>query len=165
VPAADGAFVPLAQHLRGEAARDDVAPAAVVCAAPAEPEPARVPELADLVRDVRIFRARLEDALAVSCDALLREFAYAVLGRELILAPPDIAVIAARVLAAHSDVHPLRLRVAPGDVAALARCDDALPPVASDVELAPGDAILEFDGGCADARLGVRLAAILECAE
>ena len=41
----------------------------------------------------------------------------------------------------------------------------SLPPVTSDAELAPGDAILEFDGGHADARLGVRLAALLEFGE
>jgi hypothetical protein len=145
--------------LRGEPVRDDIALPAVVCAAPA-PEP--LPDVADLARDVRVFRARLADAFAVSCDALLREFAYAVLGRELILAPPEIITIAARVLAAHPNVHPLRLRVAPGDVAALARGADALPPLASDAELAPGDAILEFHGGCIDARLGIRLAEILE---
>jgi hypothetical protein len=161
VPAADGAFISLAQLLRGEPVRDAVALPAVVCAAPA-PEPLPVPDVADLARDVRVFRARLADAFTVSCDALLREFAYTVLGRELILAPPDIVAIAARVLAAHPNVHPLRLRVAPSDVAALARGADALPPIASDAELAPGDAILELDGGCIDARLGIRLAEILE---
>jgi len=164
VPAADGAFVSLARLLRGEPLRDDVALPVVVCAAPA-PEPLPMPDIAELARDVRVFRARLADAFALSRAALLREFAYTVLGRELVLAPPEIAAIAARVLAAHPNEHALRLRVAPGDLAALAHCAQTLPPVTSDAELAPGDAILEFDGGHADARLGVRLAALLEFGE
>jgi Flagellar assembly protein FliH len=158
VPAADGAFVSLAQLLRPDPAPEIVAPLATV----QPPVPAPLPEVADLARDVRVFRARLADAFDVACDALLHEFAYAVLGRELILAPPDIATIAARVLAEHADRLPLRLRVAPSDATALARCGDTLPPIASDPELAPGDAILEFAGSSIDARLGIRLAALLE---
>jgi hypothetical protein len=158
VPAADGAFVSLAQLLRPEPAPEIVAPLVPVPL----PAPAPLPELADVARDVRVFRARLADAFDVACDALLREFAYAVLGRELILAPPDIATIVARVLAEHAGALPLRLRVAPSDAIALARCGATLPPIASDAELAPGDAILELPGSSVDARLGIRLAALLE---
>jgi hypothetical protein len=116
----------------------------------------------ELARDVRVFRARLADAFDAARDGLLREFAYAVLGRELVLAPADIATIAARLLAEHPGAEPLRLRVAPADALTLARDAGALPPIASDAELAPGDAVLEFAGGSIDARLGVRLAALLE---
>jgi Flagellar assembly protein FliH len=158
VPAADGAFVSLAQLLRPGPAPEAVVPLATV----ELPAPAPLPEVADLARDVRVFRARLADAFDAACDTLLREFAYAVLGRELILAPPDIATIAARILTEHAGAFPLRLRVAPSDAVALARCADTLPPIASDAELAPGDAILEFPGGSIDARLGIRLAALLE---
>jgi hypothetical protein len=124
VPAADGAFVSLVQLLRPEHTPEIVAPPAAVQST----EPAPLPDVAELARDVRVFRARLADAFDVAGDALLHEFAYAVLGRELILAPADIATIAARVLA----------------------------------ELAPGDAILDFTGSSVDARLGIRLAALLE---
>jgi flagellar biosynthesis/type III secretory pathway protein FliH len=78
-----------------------------------------------------------------------------------VLAEADIAAIAARVLAEHPDAQPLRLRVAPSDAVDLAACG-GLPPRVPDPELAPGDAILEFAGGPVDARLGVRLAALLE---
>jgi len=161
VPGADGAFVSLAQLLRPAAvpAGEDV-PAAV--ATPAATLPLPAPGVAELAREVRVFRARLADAFDAARDGLLREFAYAVLGRELVLAPPDIAAIAARVLAEHPGAQPLCLRVAACDLAALAHCGAALPPVAGDAGLAPGDAILEFAGGPVDARLGIRLAALLE---
>ena len=159
MPAADGAFVSLAQVLRAPPVDD--APVVVASAGPAL-APVPVPDLTELARDVRLFRARLGDAFDAACDALLREFGYAVLGRELMLAPPDLAAIAARILAEHPEAKPLRLRVAPSDVAGLARCADVLPPIASDAELAPGDAILEFAGGQVDAHLGIRLAALFE---
>jgi hypothetical protein len=159
VPAADDGFVSLAHVLRAPVA-EIAEPAEVAVAAP-PPQPMALPDAADLARDVRVFRARLADAFDAARDALLHEFAYAVLGRELVLAPADIAVIAARVLAQHADAEPLRLRVAASDAAALAHQAAGLPPLLCDAELAPGDAILEFAGGHVDARLGVRLAALL----
>jgi hypothetical protein len=158
VPAADGAFVSLAQLLRPQAASESIVPP--VAASVTEPAPPL--DVVELARDVRVFRARLADAFDTACDALLREFAYAVLGRELILAPPEIAAIAARVLAEHSGTPPLRLRVAPSDALTLARIADALPPITSDAELAPGDVVLELGNGSIDVRLGIRLAALLE---
>jgi hypothetical protein len=159
VPAADSAFVSLADLLRPQATRENVAPPVVTLPVAM---PAPLPDVVELARDVRVFRARLADAFDAACDALLREFAYAVLGRELILGPADIATIAARVLAEHPGAQPLRLRVAPADALTLAHDAGALPPIAGDAELAPGDAILEFAGGSIDARLGIRLAALLE---
>jgi hypothetical protein len=161
VPAADGAFVSLAHVLRPRTVCEEVPVASVVPAQP-EPLPPAPADLAELARDVRVFRARLADAFDLACDTLVRELAAAILGRELMLAPPDIAAIAARLLADHLDAQPLRLRVAPSDLAALARCADVLPPIASDAGLAPGDAVLEFANGPLDARLGTRLAALLE---
>ena len=161
MPAADGTFVSLAQMLRPEPVVD-AQPAPVVEYAPPAPTPAPPADAVELARDVRVFRARLADAFDAACATLLREFAYAVLGRELVLAAPDIAAIAARILAQHAAAQPLRLRVAPSDVAALARCAGVLPPVCGDPELAPGDAILEFVDGPVDARLGIRFAALLE---
>jgi hypothetical protein len=161
VPAVDDVFVSLAQVLRA----GTTPPVAAVAAAfepPAVPVPEARPECAGLARDVRVFRARLADAFDDGCAVLLREFAYAVLGRELLLGAPGIATIATRILAEHPAAQPLRLRVAPSDVTALAPHAATLPPIVSDAELAPGDAILEFAGGQRDARLGVRFADLLE---
>jgi flagellar biosynthesis/type III secretory pathway protein FliH len=117
--------------------------------------------LAALARDVRVFHAQLRDAFDASLDVLLRECAYAILGRELQLADCDIAAIVARTIASHRDAQPLRVRVAPGD---LERCraDASLPPCIGDAMLAPGDAIVELASGAIDARLGVRLTALFE---
>lgn len=151
------AFETLAAWLARRASAD--APAAPH-AEPEPPaaEPAPPVEIADVLRDARLFRARLSDAVEAACDGVLRELACAVLGRELLLAPADVARIAAG-LCAHRASMPLRLRVAPDDAA---RIPSAPVPLVADPALAPGDVALEFADGCVDARLGVRLAAVLE---
>jgi flagellar biosynthesis/type III secretory pathway protein FliH len=106
------------------------------------------------IRDAKLFRARLADALDAAVPHVLRELAASVLARELRLAPCDLAALLDDVVARAPVV---RVRVAPED----AREDYPLPIVA-DATLAPGDAIVELDRGGLDARLGVRLAAILE---
>jgi flagellar biosynthesis/type III secretory pathway protein FliH len=165
VPAADDAFVSLDRILRGEPASVAVAVAEPVAVAPAAAEAVTAPEsaavTAELLRDVRRFRARLAEAFETARVALVHEFAYAVLGRELQLGAPDIAQIALRMLAEHPGAQPLQLRVAPADVAQLAACADALPPIVADATLEPGDVMLELACGHVDARLGVRLAAVL----
>ncbi len=156
MPAADR-FVPLAVWL---AAPDPLPPASPSPeppdppAAPPEPLPSR-PE-AELLRDIRLFRARLADALAAATGTLLRELATAVLGRELHAAPADVAALTARILAEHPAATPVLIRHASGDAVAL----DV--PAVADPALAPGDVIVAFTGGEVDARLGVRLAAVLE---
>lgn len=159
MPAAEGAFVALAAYLRPPP--DDVPaplPEPVVVA------PAPAPD-AELLRDVRLFRARLADAFDAARATLLCEFAAAVLGRELLLAPCDLARIATRLLDDHPAAGPLRMRVAPSDLAELSARATALPPLVPDVSLAPGDAVLDFAAGPLDARLGVRLVALLEAAQ
>jgi len=155
VPAADDAFVPLADWLARAALPapppDDVAVSEPL--PPAQPEP----DVAELLRDVRLFRARLADALEAARDALARELAYAVLGRELLLAPADVTEIAARLIRAHPAATAVRLRVAPADVARVA----TIAPACEDPALVPGDVVLEFAGGEHDARLGARLASAL----
>jgi flagellar biosynthesis/type III secretory pathway protein FliH len=161
VLAADG-FVPLHVWL----ARPAPAGEPDVPAAPApEPDPPRAeapvaPALAaataDAVRDLRLFRARLAEALELATGELLRELAYAVLGRELRLAPADVAELAARILAEHRAAEPVTIRHAPGEP-----IDLGVPAVA-DAALAPGDLIVVFASGDVDARFGVRLAGALE---
>ena len=111
-------------------------------------------DVAGALRDARMFRARLADALDDAVARLVRELAAEVLVRELRLAPCEIAALVRRVLQRAPIV---RVRVAPADVALVRGV-----PVLADPELAAGDAIVELGGGALDARLGVRLAAVLE---
>lgn len=105
-------------------------------------------------REARLFRARLADALDDALARLLREVAADVLARELRLAPCDVAEIARRALERAPVV---RLRVAPADAGGGYGL-----PVAVDPALRAGDAVFELDGGALDARLGVRLASVLD---
>jgi hypothetical protein len=158
-------FVPLDVWLRGgtavPAAPEGLAPTASVAA---DPEPARDPAAspeaaaatAALLGDLRRFRARLADALDAAGATLIRELAYAVLGRELLLAPADVATLARRILAEHPAARPLEIRHAPDEAPGI-----DLPCVA-DPALASGDLIVRFADGCVDAQIGVRLAAVLE---
>ncbi len=114
------------------------------------------------VREARLFRARLADAFDDAVARLLRELATDVLARELRLAPCDLAAIV-RAVGERAPV--VRVCIAACDATALAGgplirgCDAA---VVEDPALAAGDAIVEFAGGALDARLGVRLATVLE---
>jgi hypothetical protein len=82
VLAADDAFVPFAQLLRGapEAIAVDVPPPEVT--APPEPPAPRASD-GDYARDLRVLRARLADAFDAACDASLGKSARATLGREI----------------------------------------------------------------------------------
>ncbi len=111
-------------------------------------------DLAQALCAARLFRARLADAFDAALARLLRELAADVLVRELRLAPCDLAALARRLA---RDVPFVRLRLAPED----AGCGAGLPEIA-DAALCPGDAIVELAGGELDARLGVRLADVLE---
>lgn len=142
-------FVALADLLRG-----DPAPPAPEAPLPAAEPPPESPMLADALREARLFRARLADAFDAGAERLLRELAARVLGRELRLAPCALDALLRETLA---QAPVLRVRVAAPDV------DLALDvPVVADATLQPGDAILELHDGALDARLGVRLAAVLE---
>ena len=121
-------------------------------------------ELDDVVsaglRDARLFRAQLADALDDAASRLLRELASDVLARELRIAPCDLAAIVQRVI---ERVPVVRVRVAAcdaGRIAAVLRARGC--EVVGDPALSAGDALLEMAGGALDARLGVRLAMVLE---
>jgi Flagellar assembly protein FliH len=138
-----------------------LAPAAEPPAAPAAPPVADAPaagatpeEIVAAIRDARLFGARLHDALRDARDALLAALAADVVARELRTAPCDLDALLRRCAAI---VPAVRVRVAPDDVPHVR----SLPVVADDT-LQPGDAIVELAGGALDARLGVRLAAVLE---
>ena len=111
-------------------------------------------ELRAVLREARVFRARMLDAFDEATARLLRDLASEVLARELTVAPCDLATVIARV---RERAPIVRVRVAPSDAVALGGV-----PVAPDPSLAEGDAIVELAGGALDARLGVRLASVLD---
>ena len=123
---------------------DDTSPAA----------PERDDDVSEALREARLFRARLADAFAEASQRLLRELACEVLARELRLAPCDLAALVQRV---RECVPVVRVRVAAADLGAVTGV-----PVVADLALQAGDAIVELAGGALDARLGVRLEAVLE---
>lgn len=171
MPTADGNFISLAELLRsaapaaGPAISSIVEPFVPAHAAPPERPILAAPsyasadpcgcERSEALRDARIFRAALADALAALAEDLMRRLGADVLGRELQLAPADVETIARRLLLERRTDEPLRLRVAAADSAIA--CD---VPVVVDPELAAGDAILECRSGDIDARLAVRLGAL-----
>ncbi len=163
-----GEFVALADLLRAPAASAVHVRAAEEQAAPplaaSDASPHDVDDdlvagdVRNAVREARLFRARLADAFDDAAARLLRELASDVLARELRLEPCDLAAIVQRV-AQRAPV--VRVRVAPCDLARRAAFARDVAIVA-DTTLAGGDAIVELVGGALDARLGVRLATVLE---
>jgi len=161
-----GEFVSLADVLRPPAPATAPAPDAPPPAlepAPAQraAEPERTAtderaqvELVAALRDARLFRARLGDAFDDARSRLVRELAAGVLARELQLAPCDLDALVQRVLV---DAPVVRVRAAPCDVAAIRGV-----PVVADPELARATPSSSSAGGALDARLGVRLALVLE---
>lgn len=161
MPAAE--FNSLAEMLRGAAPQnaaasdaDAVSGEAVVCDADARDGDRCGDDavVVDVLRDARLFRARLADAFDAHLARLLREIAASVLGRELRIAPCDLQALVARIV---GDVPIVRVRVCASDASRLHGAEIAIDPA-----LAPGDAIVELACGSVDARFGVRLAAVLE---
>jgi flagellar biosynthesis/type III secretory pathway protein FliH len=111
----------------------------------------------EMLREVRLFHARVTEAVEASVETLVKDIAAEVLGRELLLAPADIERIVDRALHRFAAEEPLRVRVHSDD---LSRLKCALP-VLADNALRPGDAILELRNGYVDASLGVRVEALL----
>ena len=109
----------------------------------------------DVVREIRLFRARLGEALDEALAALLADIASEVLARELQLAPAQIATIVHRALERYCSEEPLRVRLHPDDL-----CDLRVATIA-DTNVRRGDAILELRNVSIDAGLGVRLESVL----
>ncbi len=143
-PAGDGAPPPSAPDAEAGATVD-----ASLASRPADDEAFR-----NALRDARLFRARLADALDEAVPRLLRELAVRVVARELRLAPCDIEAIVRDVVRRAPAVC---IRVAPGESACVREV-----AVVPDDALDAGDAIVELHGGAVDARLGARIAVVLE---
>jgi flagellar biosynthesis/type III secretory pathway protein FliH len=111
----------------------------------------------EMLREVRLFHARVIEAVEAAIETLVEDIAAEVLGRELLLAPADIERIVDRALQRFASEEPLRVRVHPDDAS---RLTCALPVIA-DGRLRAGDAMLELRDGYVDASLGVRVQALL----
>ena len=111
----------------------------------------------ELAREVRIFRARVIEAVECAVETLVSDIAADVLGRELLLQPVDIEAIVDRALQRFAADEPLRVRVHPDEAA---RVDCGLP-VIPDERLRLGDVTIELRNGRVDATFGMRLASIL----
>jgi hypothetical protein len=174
-----GDFVALADLLRAPVASVDVTAVTAPCAGGDDPPGQSADtcvavrraacdagsasdDVGAAMREARLFRARLADAFDEAAARLLRELACDVLGRELRLAPCELGELVQRACARAPVV---RVRVAGCDVARVAAAT-LLPgagvAVVDDPALAAGDAVIELAGGALDARLGVRLATVLE---
>ncbi|MEA2787452.1 MAG: Flagellar assembly protein FliH [Candidatus Eremiobacteraeota bacterium] len=151
-------FVSLADLLRvphTPPAADDAPELVVPACEPSSRDDVRADDADGALRDARLFRARLADAFDDAAARLLRELACEVLARELRLAPCDLAELVRR---AGKRAPVVCVRVA----ACEAAVEIAGVHVVADAELHAGDAIVEVAGGALDARLGVRLATVLE---
>jgi flagellar assembly protein FliH len=111
-----------------------------------------------MVRDVRLFHARIIEAVEAAVETLVTDIAADVLARELLLAPAEIEAIVDRALSRFAAEEPLRVRMHAEDVTRL-HCGI---PVLADEALRPGDAVIELRNGSVDASLGVRLASLLQ---
>lgn len=113
-------------------------------------------ESADLLRDVRLFHARIIEAVEAAVETLAGDIAADVLGRELLLAPADMEAIVDRALQHYACEQPLRVRVHESDAAMTCAV-----PVVPDARLRPGDAVIELRNGAVDASLGMRLTTLM----
>ncbi len=155
-------FRPLATVLRERDARrnerlvqSEPAIAEIVAEAPA-PAPQSVAPSAPVgafCSDLALARLAAREAFQRAAIRLLETFARDVLGRELALAPVDIASLVRRMATTFAEDSPLAVILAPADAEAV-RCDLA---VRTDPTLSPGDVVLVVQDGTVDARLALRL--------
>lgn len=156
-------FVSLEQYLRSSNAAGD---AAIDNDMPCRNERDEECELDDepsradacVVRHALRAQAAIADAMEVVRGDLLRDLACDILGRELQLAPCDIAGIVTQALARCRAEFPMAVRVHPDDLPALQNCAVA---VIADANLRRGDALLDVRKGTIDMTLGARLAEVL----
>jgi hypothetical protein len=158
-------FVPLAQWLRGAETLATSGSAGEIDERTGERGPYGDPVGASseerrppgIELGIGILRVAAGEAFENAARILLERLARDVLGRELALAPCDLAAIVAAARAELEANEPLCVVVAPGEA------DVPLGlPRRTDTSLAPGDVVLEARDGTCDARLRVRLQSALE---
>jgi flagellar biosynthesis/type III secretory pathway protein FliH len=158
-------FVCLATILRGGASAP-VATSAAEIAPVAEPvrvaRPARSATddaLADLLAELARARVAALEALETLVGATLERIAGDVLARELALTPPALDALVARGLAAFRDEQPVAIVVGPD---AVVRAGDV--PVRVDLELGPGDVVIQVRHGAFESPLSFRLSEAISAA-
>lgn len=150
-------FISLAAQLRGGAGEPEMPSAAPPIVFEDDEADAELADESALLRDVRLFRARIAEALEESVRTLLCDIAADVLARELQLAPADIAAIVQRVLERYAQDEPLRIRAHPAEAPRL----HCTIPVVRDTRLGEGDVAIELCTGTIVSSLGLRLDAVL----
>ena len=151
-------FVALADRLRAASAPAIPAPAFRM-REPARDVPTSTPSAACERELVRLRVAAIE-ALERSVERVLETFARAVLARESLLAPADIARLVEDAAAALRAEEPFAFVVSEADAA---RIDSAFP-VRVDPTLAPGDLIVEVRDGAYESHLAFRLSQAVRAA-
>jgi hypothetical protein len=150
-------FVPLAALVRGKSAPavasepSTVAPAVAVSTdAPTQHSAAFA--YPDAIGDFALMRLAALEGYERACARLLESLASEVLGRELALAPADLAALLQRALAAFSEQEPLAVALSPHDAE---RVRVSLP-VRIDPLLAAGDLVIEVSDGVLESRYAFR---------
>lgn len=111
----------------------------------------------EVLRETRLFHARIAEAVDTAVERVLCDISSEVLARELQIAPADVRTIVDRALQRYAAEIPVRVRVCPEDAATV----ELGVPVIADDQLMHGDAVVELQDGFVDARFGVRLEAVL----
>ncbi len=156
------AFVPLAAYLRAdppprENLPEAAPPEAAECGT--APDDAAAAAFGAFVAQIKRMRAALEDACAARIEIFTRDLGATILGRELRLAPVDIAAIIDDALAELRRDLPLGVRVHPDDLHAL---HPMQLPVIPDAKLRRGDVAIDVRHGSIDVSLGARFEALLD---
>jgi len=157
------AFVPLAAYLFPDPPRCDstpeaAPPEAVECSS-APDDAAAAAAFGAFVAQIKRMRAALEDACSARIEIFTRDLGATILGRELRLAPVDIAAIVDDALAELRRDLPLGIRVHPDDLHALHTMQ---LPVIPDAKLRRGDVAIDVRHGSIDVSLGARFEALLD---
>jgi flagellar biosynthesis/type III secretory pathway protein FliH len=140
------AFRSLAELLRGDETVEIEQPAPEL---PSEP----VHDIVEVMRDARLFRARIAEAVEEAAAGVLQRIAADVLCRELQMAPCEIEAVVETCVAQLADRQDLRIFVHPDDAPAVRSFE-----VQRDATLERGDCRLELAYGSVHSTLQLRLA-------
>ena len=155
-------FIPLAALVRGAsapaAASEPSTDAPIVAGSMDAPaQRAEAFAYADAIGDLALMRLAALDGYERACARLLESLASEVLGRELALAPADLAALLQRALAAFSEQEPLAVVLSPHDAGRV-----RVPlPVRIDPALSAGDLVIEVSDGELESYFAFRTQAAL----